>query len=532
MSKLSWPLVVVIGAASVVFAAGGAVPAGAGTKSGSGQALDLSTEAAVAALLSSIGVDAADLVVQRGLRNYAGPRCPGADWSCTTAAKVVQVAPAGGENRFECGDPALFVAGSPLPVMSDCLAVQQVAPSVTPATAPDQEDNHAECRERDHDRDSTSSLVQGEDCHIVQEAGDGANHALVSQLITQSASGSTQTAVQDAEVIQMNGEDANHSQVTQKIAQSTNERSASSVSQSQNAFQSVCVWQGGPTVPTAEDCPAATTPSNGNNFSTIHQSESQSAKASAPTSTQHQNQSPISSVALTDCNPAFGPVTQPNVCAKVDQQSTDGRLESYIDASIDQDARTTATGATSEQRQGTAAGGIDGKVTQFPTTGRRLSHTKLREAQASNAGSTNVVQHQFAPQYCCATQPGPGGTTDGINIDQRSTQHASVSSAPLDTFALARANPAALQDTFLVGQCETTGGCTVGHEVRQDNGTAAVYCPPRGNPDDEIDALSQGSPSCAIVTHMVNGAPAALCPPGFFFDPETGRCEEEEIIIN
>src|SRR5213592_2654559 len=54
---------------------------------------------------AAVGVDPATAVRQVGLLNYAGPNCPGIGWNCTTATNVVQVASAGGQNRFEC-DPA------------------------------------------------------------------------------------------------------------------------------------------------------------------------------------------------------------------------------------------------------------------------------------------------------------------------------------------------------------------------------------------------------------------------------------------
>src|SRR6266513_1859700 len=44
----------------------------------------------------------ASTITQSGLRNYAGPNCPGVGWSCTTSTRVVQFAAPGGENRFEC----------------------------------------------------------------------------------------------------------------------------------------------------------------------------------------------------------------------------------------------------------------------------------------------------------------------------------------------------------------------------------------------------------------------------------------------
>ncbi|MDX6479546.1 MAG: hypothetical protein QOG85_56 [Gaiellaceae bacterium] len=65
--------------------------------------IDTSTRASIVQYLRSIHVDPRGLVIQRGARNYAGAHCPGARWNCTaTTHPVVQVAAAGGRNRFLC----------------------------------------------------------------------------------------------------------------------------------------------------------------------------------------------------------------------------------------------------------------------------------------------------------------------------------------------------------------------------------------------------------------------------------------------
>src|SRR5438105_6399912 len=42
------------------------------------------------------------VVRQVGLRNYAGPNCPGKGWNCSTSTRVLQVATAGGSNTANC----------------------------------------------------------------------------------------------------------------------------------------------------------------------------------------------------------------------------------------------------------------------------------------------------------------------------------------------------------------------------------------------------------------------------------------------
>jgi hypothetical protein len=67
--------------------------------------VNLSTNAKVREYLRSLGISPRGAVIQRGARNYAGPRCPGKAWTCTsTAHRVVQVASAGGKNIYPLFD--------------------------------------------------------------------------------------------------------------------------------------------------------------------------------------------------------------------------------------------------------------------------------------------------------------------------------------------------------------------------------------------------------------------------------------------
>src|SRR5207302_4114727 len=73
-------------------------------------AVDVSTRAAVIDYLRSIHIDPRGVVVERGVRNYAGARCPGLGWTCTTTMHpVVQVAPAHGRNTFRCSSASCAV---------------------------------------------------------------------------------------------------------------------------------------------------------------------------------------------------------------------------------------------------------------------------------------------------------------------------------------------------------------------------------------------------------------------------------------
>src|SRR4051794_38572280 len=62
---------------------------------------NLRTVAGAARYLRAIGIDPRGLLIQRGARNYAGSSCPGAGWTCASAAHpVIQIAAAGGKNTF------------------------------------------------------------------------------------------------------------------------------------------------------------------------------------------------------------------------------------------------------------------------------------------------------------------------------------------------------------------------------------------------------------------------------------------------
>src|SRR5690349_21796791 len=112
--------------------------------------------AAMAGALVALTVGAAPalasdpLVVQTGAKNYAGPSCPGLDWTCTTSGNVVQTATPGGRNVFVCA--------------SDACTVTQTAVAGA---------NRARCLQR--------GAAQSQSCTIVQVNQSGANVVLARQ---------------------------------------------------------------------------------------------------------------------------------------------------------------------------------------------------------------------------------------------------------------------------------------------------------------------------------------------------------------
>ncbi len=226
------------GTFSAALAVGAALLISSGGASARTATLDLSSRAKADSYLRSLGIDPATVVVQRGRRNYAGSRCPGKSWSCTSAARVLQIS-TGGPNTFECTGVAS--------VGQTCLVMQ---------TSPG--GNTARCTEK--------SDTGGQSCEIHQTSTTGDNHAVVDQLVKQD-DGSSQTASQDSIVTQTSGTGDNDVHVAQKIEQSSKDDSAT-VAQSQDGDQSSSADQ---------------TFASGKQESQIDQSLSQDAKASKAT---------------------------------------------------------------------------------------------------------------------------------------------------------------------------------------------------------------------------------------------------------
>jgi hypothetical protein len=180
---------------------------------------DLRTHKGVVRYLASLGIQSKGFVIQRGQRNYAGPRCPGKGWTCTRSARVVQIATRpGAVNRYEYSATAPAAPSPP-----GCGAVQNGPSNTFKAII-------------------TTSTSQS--CAITQHAtGSGSNFAQISETI-QLGSGASQTASQDAQVTQTSEMGSNSAQITQKITQSISE-SATDVSESQVSDQTYSINQNG-----------------------------------------------------------------------------------------------------------------------------------------------------------------------------------------------------------------------------------------------------------------------------------------------
>lgn len=344
--------------------------------------------------LVAMGINPGDATFQVGARNYAGPNCPGAGWSCTSASTsvLIQLGNMNFAEVRECADGT--VSGG-----NTCTIIQG-SPTSTGS-------NMARCF-----IDSGDVATAEESCVITQTTTNGDNKAEVRLTIRQKG-GSTEDATQMATVMQTtSGSGSNSSKVEETVDQDSHDDASA---QSQDAHQRADVTQ---------------MSDSGRNFSQVRQSQKQSLHSNSMNAMQDQN--------VTCTGFAFGY----NAWASVDQISTTGANESNLDQSIDQDEHATKADAGSQQ-QGFSifCGGLGGHVDQGSTgKSRTTNHQSERQTQKINKDS-GVSQDQFGPVFCCSMQG--TNTGDRFDIDQSSDQN---SNGMITT-----------QETSLEGDYTTTG---------------------------------------------------------------------------
>src|SRR5215217_4473703 len=108
-------------AAAVIAVAGGSSATGGVARPA---AADLSTRQGAVSYLRSLGLSPDGFVVQRGTRNYAGPKCPGKGWTCTSSTRVLQISTAG-TNVGNCNGTNLSGSGASY----SCAIVQEAGGS-------------------------------------------------------------------------------------------------------------------------------------------------------------------------------------------------------------------------------------------------------------------------------------------------------------------------------------------------------------------------------------------------------------------
>jgi hypothetical protein len=198
-------LLLLLGLTALVFASS----VGAAARPVGATQADLSTNEGVAAYLSSKGMSTKGFVVQRGQLNYAGPKCPGRQWTCTKKTKVVQISSGRhGRNRLDCGPGGTLTDTTTAGTRTITCIVIQTATSGT---------NHARCA-----LDSRGASPVVLDCRIEQANVNGDNKARVKQRAVQ-REGANQLATLNALVMQRNGSGDNNSDIDQAIDQKTDD---------------------------------------------------------------------------------------------------------------------------------------------------------------------------------------------------------------------------------------------------------------------------------------------------------------------
>lgn len=432
---------------------------GAAATSAATSALDLSTPEAIEAYLTSKGVDPATVVWQTGERNYAGPNCPGAGWNCTTATKVVQLAPPGGQNSAECAGIA-------------CITVQNGP------------DNGVECTET---TDGGSLVAQK--C-LVAQVGER-NKAIVRMLIRQTT-GAVQDARQAVEADQTATE-KNDLHIFMTVKQSSKDVEAGA--QKQDAHQAAFVFQ--------EQTGADGATGTAGNFLHVHMVQDQDLSGAATLQEQNTDPAPIDSQQGMDfdCAPFHKPA-EPNQCVNVDQQSDGNMNLTQLHQTIDQDAVTRLEGATT-QNQGREDGGIEGftELVNPPDLGQNVDKAhqvvKQRADRPDAPPEVTVIQDQDTDPSCCGFGTSIGGKASQEDVKQFVTQ--SASSPTATQFAALSGETTVLAEDEEVeilqnGETTTQGsGCKVLHHAR--------------NNDDAEHVRASAPAPCALVVVTTCGSP-------------------------
>ncbi len=331
--------------------------------------------------LRSVGLDPRTVVIQTGTRNYAGLKCPGARWNCTTATRVLQ---AGSDNVFQC-TPTVSAVFSNSGGSQSCVIMQN-----TPTGS-----NTATCTEH------TSLATPVQVCQITQTGRN--NTANVNQ--QNGSNGTIESGSQTASVTQNGATGTNRATIVQTIAQDASGGAALT----QNGWARSDLLQ--------------TAVGTGKNIGNVTQRVTQNATGGT-TQSQDTLASPIG-----DCNPPDSPANtgpgSPNLCSNVSQTGVNGDNQMELFQKIIERA---STGAVASQQQGFGDGGIDGKIHQstgsLATNYNQVNQNKIQ----SQVGGKGSSQTQFDPMFCCGAGSQAGGNANnqesiGQSVGQSATEN-------------------------------------------------------------------------------------------------------------
>jgi hypothetical protein len=421
---------------------------------------DFSTVAGARAYFRSIGVNPRGVVIQRGGRNYAGPKCPGAGWTCTRATHpVVQIAAAGGRNMFVCTTARCAVVQ---------LTGRRAATSGRSLAVSAPRKNRAVCIK-------TTGLTQS--CSISQSSATASNTAVVYENAGK-ASGLTQTASYSASI-------------TQQATGSSNTNTAC-VFQATNIDGSTTAKAGTPVTVTLESHQSV-------NITQDSKGGGNSAQHSASSSGNCDTTAPLTQMqTLSSTATGSGPIMQnenasdngPNVLLDIEQNQGAGFLgvaHGPNDVDFTQTNSLTAIANTPigpvNQTQSSSTGGIQAMVNQdsrdVSTANANQQETQCEDAFAlSTTPTTCDTDTPDPPGYSLTqTQFGPIGDTGARTPTEHRTPMkvtkgpcppdcASQTGNDNDMFTITQTtqqdnDTGEDQSNTVHGDCTTDGNCTV-----------------------------------------------------------------------
>jgi hypothetical protein len=440
---------------------------------------DLSTRAGAVRYLRAIGLDPRHVVIQRGSKNYAGPKCPGSGWRCTKGRRVLQI---GTANLYTCSP------GTASPPNS-CTIIQHNGTGNGTAT----------CTE--------TSVGPTQTCSITQDSSSGSNTANVTQTLAQARLGSgTQNATQNARVVQSSGAGSNTASVRQVLVQALGRGSDSSdegdndaddvtpavsspIAQQQDAHQNVYVNQ------------SAT--GSGANSSTIDQGQLQVERADhAPSISQKQNTTLVDGSAQCPVlDPTKDDLTS-NQCNAVQQSSAGGTNDSKVQQSYNQ-FQAASNCCTTAATRGTQIQGVDGKG--------GIDHRFTQASSGVSTQSSNQVERQIQRRSqigtggIAAEQHGP--TRKGTGIQTGSA----ADKATQNQSSTQTSTPAAdvTQTNLVTDVCASTGTCTGTQTVTQQGNTTT-----QTQTASTISLTTSCAPNCTTQPPIIfDGSPGTAAPP-------------------
>jgi hypothetical protein len=452
-------------------------------------AIDLSTNTGVREYLRSVGISPRGVVIQRGAKNYAGPRCPGKRWTCTRSHRVVQIASHRGRNTFRCASVRCVV----VQYAKSALAVSTTLPV-----------NTAKCIK-------TKGLTQS--CSITQSSATADNEAIVveGQVAGAKSSGLTQTATYTATVRQtatggLSVANGNRVCLLQSVNVdgSTTAKKGMPVTVTLNGLESASIVQ--------DSLYGDNVVKNAKQVGTTWECDADGTRL-----TQSQTLSSIANGSARIEQNQNATATAPNLLLDIKQnktQTTPGDSLGENHAAFLQSSTLSAIAGTPVgpviQKQATELGGLQATVNQF-AHGISTSDPEQTEIQCEHAQIGSVPANTT-----CTTGPPPTySLTQEQHGPMRKGGDPSVQGDnPDDTFIVTQTSQQAndtheMQTNLIQGDCSTTGDCTVTQNTNI-NGTPSTNTESGQNVNTQTtctgsDCESTGPTTTGDLTLLPNG---------------------------